>query len=380
MNPVEATKERLYGHESCRNDKLSKEACFEAMKVIRSATELFHHSDKDNEDKSKNVTASNVMNNLDHSISLSSLQSTRSTIESSLEGWEIPQRSDQLSKEAGFAVLEQMEHFDSFSSLPDSDLTPVELSWEDLSVGDLLGSGGFSSVFQVSILPEQRETDSGRTNHNSSSEHRTSLQKGSYALKFLDEKLWQQADRFCDAAADLGLEAKLLSHLNHDNIIKLHGVSGGCPSTSFQRKGGFFLVLDFLEDTLDNRLAQWRATKQMSLLYRLESTVIGIALAMEHLHENNIVWRDLKPRNIGYKTGQVKLFDFGLAKEIDLGERLCSSAGTPRFMAPEVAMSKMYGLSGDAYSFGIVLWQLCSLKGPLIENTSPWKLSMSTLQ
>jgi serine/threonine protein kinase len=67
----------------------------------------------------------------------------------------------------------------------------------------------------------------------------------------------------------------------------------------------------------------------------------------------------------------VKLFDFGLAKELDpdaLGYsetyELSGNTGSLRYMSPEVALSEPYNLSADTYSFGLLLWQICSLQLP----------------
>lgn len=71
--------------------------------------------------------------------------------------------------------------------------------------------------------------------------------------------------------------------------------------------------------------------------------------------------------------GDVKLFDFGLAKELDdtMKSGYCSefyelsgNTGSLRYMAPEVALSEPYNLSADVYSFGLLLWQMCSLDLP----------------
>jgi serine/threonine protein kinase len=84
--------------------------------------------------------------------------------------------------------------------------------------------------------------------------------------------------------------------------------------------------------------------------------------------------RDLKPDNIGFDhRGEVKLFDFGLAKELDdsilAGSssdfyELTGNTGSLRYMAPEVALKVPYNLSADVYSFGLLLWQICSLALP----------------
>lgn len=74
--------------------------------------------------------------------------------------------------------------------------------------------------------------------------------------------------------------------------------------------------------------------------------------------------------NVGFDfEGRVKLFDFGLAKELDPKQRsehglynMSGGTGSRRFMAPEVALSEPYSLNADLYSFAILLWELLSLK------------------
>ena len=68
----------------------------------------------------------------------------------------------------------------------------------------------------------------------------------------------------------------------------------------------------------------------------------------------------------------MKIFDFGLAKELDPSLRhgctefyeLSGNTGSLRYMAPEVARSEPYNLTADVYSFGLLLWQVCSMDLP----------------
>eukprot|EP00568_Trieres_chinensis_P009063 CAMPEP_0183314746 /NCGR_PEP_ID=MMETSP0160_2-20130417/49439_1 /TAXON_ID=2839 ORGANISM="Odontella Sinensis, Strain Grunow 1884" /NCGR_SAMPLE_ID=MMETSP0160_2 /ASSEMBLY_ACC=CAM_ASM_000250 /LENGTH=93 /DNA_ID=CAMNT_0025480145 /DNA_START=1 /DNA_END=279 /DNA_ORIENTATION=- len=88
---------------------------------------------------------------------------------------------------------------------------------------------------------------------------------------------------------------------------------------------------------------------------------------MEYLHENRIVFRDLKPQNIGFDDkNKVKIFDFGIARKLDPGDEKhpTGNTGTLRYMAPEVAKCKNYGLEVDVYSFGMLLWEICKWKKP----------------
>ena len=89
----------------------------------------------------------------------------------------------------------------------------------------------------------------------------------------------------------------------------------------------------------------------------------------------SIVYRDLKPDNIGYDIhDDIKLFDFGLSKEItsaiprdesdDSLFHLTATTGTIAYMAPEVALGMPYNYKCDAYSMAILLWQMLALKRP----------------
>lgn len=79
-----------------------------------------------------------------------------------------------------------------------------------------------------------------------------------------------------------------------------------------------------------------------------------------------------KPDNIGFdKNGKCKLFDFGLAKELNEDEkqkdglyRMTGFTGSVRYMSPEVGTGKPYNERTDVYSFGILLWYFMALEPP----------------
>ena len=94
-------------------------------------------------------------------------------------------------------------------------------------------------------------------------------------------------------------------------------------------------------------------------------SALQISAALVYLHQHHIIFRDLKPMNIGFDVrGDVKIFDFGLARimpeegdpNLDLFEM--SGAGSPRYMAPELLRFDEYNLKADVYSLTIILWEM----------------------
>ncbi|KAL3937478.1 MAG: hypothetical protein SGARI_002109 [Bacillariaceae sp.] len=254
-----------------------------------------------------------------------------------------------------------------------------------------------------------------------------------YAIKVLRKEIFHDPTKlYYQGVMDLNSETRLLANLqDHPNICKLRATglcnksdkNGTTTSTTFHQD--YFIVLDRLYQVLDDRLAQWekRSQRYHSLLGKLALDINakhrkklwierlyaghGLASALAHIHSKNMIHRDLKVENIGFDIrGDIKLFDFGLARELpkegsagqedknvedkqkrpndwgnysygsihkEQGSRpyaysttwnLTGETGTPRYMAPEAALNQPYNASCDTYSFCVLFWQILMLKKP----------------
>lgn len=88
--------------------------------------------------------------------------------------------------------------------------------------------------------------------------------------------------------------------------------------------------------------------------------IIGCVLqAFEYLHNQGIVYRDLKPENLMLDaTGYVKLVDFGFSKYIGYSSKTWTFCGTPEYVAPEIILNKGHDRAVDYWALGILIHEL----------------------
>jgi len=84
------------------------------------------------------------------------------------------------------------------------------------------------------------------------------------------------------------------------------------------------------------------------------------------MHTNNQIHRDLKPLNVMLTTdGKIKLGDFGLAAQLVQDEYYQKEIkGTPKWMAPEILITKPYNELADIWSLGIIAYELAVGQNP----------------
>jgi serine/threonine protein kinase len=254
---------------------------------------------------------------------------------------------------------------------------------EEMDVGEMIAYGGFSNVHAIHSFQDENVLNIG-----------SNIDR-KYVLKNLNPKLALSPNKLVVGAKDLVMEAHFLSSFNHENIIQLRGWSaaGIAGFAETGRADGFFLVFDRLEETLTRRITMWREKSKeskksslvksrsairMQLFAERVKAAVDVAAAVEYLHANNIIYRDLKPANIGYdQYGTLKVFDFGLAVELPEGSdrdstfNLAGNTGTARYMAVEVIRKHPYNVKADVFSFSILLWELMALCKPYDGRPGP---------
>ncbi|KPV75194.1 uncharacterized protein RHOBADRAFT_14709, partial [Rhodotorula graminis WP1] len=128
---------------------------------------------------------------------------------------------------------------------------------------------------------------------------------------------------------------------------------------SFQSDNELFLVIDYKSGGEVFQHLQRDGGRFEEAKVRFY--VAEIILALEYLHDNNIVYRDLKPENCLLDgSGHVVLCDFGLSKLLDSPDGKCRTlCGTTAFVAPEVLLDVGYSFPADWWSLGVLLFEMC---------------------
>ena len=187
----------------------------------------------------------------------------------------------------------------------------------------LIGRGSFGDVYLV----KRRGTDE------------------TYAMKVLSKEKIVARNLINYAIA----ERNVMSYFSHPFIVGLN--------YAFQTEKKLVLIMDYCPGGDVGKLLEREGRLEES---RARIYISEVLLALEELHNRDIIYRDLKPDNVVIDAeGHVLLTDFGLSKE-GMGDNIVTQSfcGSVAYLAPEVLARKGHGKGVDWYLLGVLLYEM----------------------
>src|SRR3954462_266083 len=178
------------------------------------------------------------------------------------------------------------------------------------------------------------------------------------ALKHLLDT--RQSERF-------EVEARLLSCLRHPRVVEVVDY--------LQDENGHYLIMQLVEGVDLGVVLERRGDPGLPLNEAVEYTRQACE-ALQYVHEQQIVHRDVKPRNLILCREGVVLVDFGVAREVDdtsIDQAGTVGIGTWKYMAPEVFAGGAVSPRSDVFGIASTLWTLLAGRPP--SYAEPTKLS-----
>ena len=156
-------------------------------------------------------------------------------------------------------------------------------------------------------------------------------------------------------------EALAASKVSHHNIVNLLDVG--------TEEDYRYIVLEYIEGrTLKDIIDEKGALSPETAV----QIAVRILSALQHMHKNGIIHRDIKPQNILiHSEGHVKVSDFGIARMADSGTigKTDMVMGSVHYFSPEQAQGKEVSAASDIYSAGIVLYEMLTGSVPFDGDT-----------
>ncbi|ESN90376.1 hypothetical protein HELRODRAFT_119785, partial [Helobdella robusta] len=194
---------------------------------------------------------------------------------------------------------------------------------EDFELLKVLGKGTFGKVIMC------REKDTGKL----------------YAMKILKKSVIIAKDEVMHTLT----ENKVLQRSKHPFLTQL--------AYSFQTVDRLCFVMEYVNGgELFYHLSKVRVFPEA----RTKFYAAEICSALGYLHENNVIYRDLKLENLLLdRDGHIKIADFGLCKEnMAFGTSTKTFCGTPEYLAPEVLEDNDYDRAVDWWGTGVVMYEM----------------------
>jgi serine/threonine protein kinase len=162
-------------------------------------------------------------------------------------------------------------------------------------------------------------------------------------------------------------EKEILCDVNHPFIVVLYH--------AFQDERNLYMLLEYIigGELFTHLRKAGKFTNDHTRFYAAQ-----IVMALQYLHNDSIVYRDLKPENLLLDlTGYLKITDFGFAKKVE--DRTWTLCGTPEYLAPEIIQSKGHGKSVDWWALGILVYEMLAGYPPFYDE-NPFGIYQKILQ
>lgn len=175
-------------------------------------------------------------------------------------------------------------------------------------------------------------------------------------------KVIRGAYRGPEARGRFAAEQRILSRMEHPNVARLYDVG-------LHDDGSPFFVMEYVDGVPIDTYAD---QNRLSVLERLE-LVAQVTDALSYAHQNLVVHRDVKPRNILVtQEGTAKLLDFGVAKILEAeaakgADPLTRPDGqllTPEYASPEQVRGDDVTTASDVYAAGVLLYEVLTGSRP----------------
>lgn len=223
----------------------------------------------------------------------------------------------------------------------------IEQIWQDLITEKVIGKGSYGTVYKC-----YRENNGEK--EYSAVKVISIPQTGEeyYGYNTEGMTIEQTKEYYRDIVDDFTNEIKILESLKgNKNIVEIknYEVIEKTEEIGWEIFIEMELLTDFNSYACDKTFTEDEVLK------------LGIDLcnALYVCNEKNIIHRDIKPENIFVSdTGDFKLGDFGVSRQLEKTDASMSRKGTFNYMAPEVFYSKKYDSRADVYSLGLVMYKL----------------------